>query len=63
MEKIYMWADGSWCYQDEVESYMSDVGMSDDYQTADIPEHVTQAQVDDWVMSLYSKGLLDDLEM
>lgn len=32
--KIFYWPCGSWCYQEHVDDYRAEVGLSDDYAKA-----------------------------
>ena len=39
-EPVYLWPDGTWCFQDELETLLT--YMSDDYEVITDPELVEQ---------------------
>ena len=49
---VAIWPDDSWCYADEVEGYMRDVGKSDDYITLYIADDLLDEITYQFVVSM-----------
>ena len=47
-ETIYVWPNGTWCSQDEAESYSH---MSDDYEVVDVPQEWGYEEIDNYVFN------------
>ena len=45
-ETIYVWPNGTWCSQDEAESYSH---MSDDYEVVYVPQEWGYEEIDNYV--------------
>ena len=52
---IYLWSDGTWCYEDDISSYE---WKSDDWAVIDVPEELLQADNSDDVIDEYVRGLV-----
>ena len=46
MKIIYIWSDGTWCYEDEIWQYSH---MSDDYETSEIDENISTKTIEQFV--------------
>lgn len=50
--EICVWPNRNWCFKDELEQYVLEVGCSDDFITVTIPEDLDEVNIDDYVLTL-----------
>jgi hypothetical protein len=52
MNTICYWPNGDWCEKDTLESYVAELGLSDDYQTISVAEDFDSELIDFYVEKL-----------
>lgn len=48
MQTIIAWADGTWCYTDEIGQFS---WKSDDYCEIELPDHLDEHEIDSYIHS------------